>query len=102
MKDGLESQTAVMVAVGRALADSAEFRDPTAYTLLPEEARRRVDAIKAGERPKRLRERMMNAFRQKQSLVTVARTVAIDRMVRDAAAPQVVILGAGLDGRAWR
>jgi len=32
----------------------------------------------------------------------VARTVAIDADLRKAAAPQVVILGAGLDGRAWR
>src|SRR5207245_167359 len=30
------------------------------------------------------------------------RTVAIDEEVRAAAAPQVVILGAGFDGRAWR
>jgi methyltransferase (TIGR00027 family) len=32
----------------------------------------------------------------------VARTVAIDADLCDAATPQVVILGAGLDGRAWR
>jgi len=32
----------------------------------------------------------------------VPRTVAIDAAIRDAASPQVVILGAGLDGRAWR
>ena len=104
MKAGLESQTAVMVAVGRALADGAEseFRDPTAYTLLPDEARRRVDAIKANQRPRRWRDRMMNEFRKKQALVTIARTVAIDRVVREAGAAQVVILGAGLDGRAWR
>lgn len=32
----------------------------------------------------------------------IARTVAIDDAIRASAAPQVVILGAGLDGRAWR
>src|SRR5262249_35245155 len=32
----------------------------------------------------------------------VARTVAIDADLRNATAPQLVILGAGLDGRAWR
>jgi methyltransferase (TIGR00027 family) len=32
----------------------------------------------------------------------VARTVAIDAELRHTAMPQVVILGAGLDGRAWR
>ena len=34
--------------------------------------------------------------------VMVPRTVAIDAAVRTADAPQVVVLGAGLDGRAWR
>jgi methyltransferase (TIGR00027 family) len=37
---------------------------------------------------------------ERQSRVMVARTRAIDAIVRDV--PQVVILGAGLDGRAWR
>jgi methyltransferase (TIGR00027 family) len=32
----------------------------------------------------------------------VVRTVAIDEAVRQKSAPQLVILGAGLDGRAWR
>ena len=32
----------------------------------------------------------------------VARTVVIDDTVRETKAPQLVILGAGLDGRAWR
>ena len=32
----------------------------------------------------------------------VARTVAIDDAIRERPAPQLVILGAGLDGRAWR
>lgn len=30
------------------------------------------------------------------------RTIVIDEAAREAASPQVVILGAGLDGRAWR
>jgi O-methyltransferase involved in polyketide biosynthesis len=32
----------------------------------------------------------------------VARTAAIDADLRNAATPQVIILGAGFDGRAWR
>jgi Leucine carboxyl methyltransferase len=32
----------------------------------------------------------------------VARTVAIDDVVRETASPELVILGAGLDGRAFR
>jgi methyltransferase (TIGR00027 family) len=37
-----------------------------------------------------------------RSEVLVARTIAIDEAVRVAPAPQLVNLGAGLDGRAWR
>jgi methyltransferase (TIGR00027 family) len=102
MKPGHESQTAILVCQGRALADSAEFRDPTAYTLLPDDARENIDRIKAGTRPRGLRERAKRFYLTKQARVMVARTVAIDRAVREAASPQLVILGAGLDGRAWR
>jgi methyltransferase (TIGR00027 family) len=37
-----------------------------------------------------------------QSQLMVARTVEIDEAIRADALPQLVILGAGLDGRAWR
>src|SRR5690349_10399465 len=102
MRAGHESQTAVMVCQGRALADTPEFRDPTAYALLPETARDQVDRIRRGERPSGLGERVRRAYYRRQSKVMAARTVAIDEAVRTAAAPQLVILGAGLDGRAWR
>jgi methyltransferase (TIGR00027 family) len=36
------------------------------------------------------------------SKMMAVRTVAIDDALRTAASPQIVILGAGLDGRAWR
>ena len=45
---------------------------------------------------------MAHAFLDRRAKMMVARTVAIDEAVRAAASPQVVILGAGLDGRAWR
>jgi methyltransferase (TIGR00027 family) len=38
----------------------------------------------------------------RHSKVMVARTITIDDAVRGASSPQLVILGAGLDGRAWR
>ena len=48
----------------------------------------------------------MHRFRyehlMRESQMMVARTVAIDAGLRNAAVPKVVILGAGLDGRAWR
>jgi methyltransferase (TIGR00027 family) len=106
MKPGRESQTAVMVAAARAAAQGriagVDFRDPTALALLPDEARRRVEDFRAGVAPKTLRGRFAHAFFDKRAKMMVPRTVAIDEAVRAAGAPQVVILGAGLDGRAWR
>jgi methyltransferase (TIGR00027 family) len=92
--------------MGRAAAHGAtkvtRFSDPTAMALLPDEARVRVERLRAGAAPKGLREHVLRAYLQKQAHVMVARTVAIDDAVRAAASPQLVILGAGLDGRAWR
>ena len=106
MKSGRESQTAVMVAAARAAAHGrtagVDFQDPTAMVLLPDEARRRVEDFRAGVAPKDLRGRLSRAFFDKRAKMMVPRTVAIDEAVRAAGAPQVVILGAGLDGRAWR
>ncbi|MEO8906417.1 MAG: class I SAM-dependent methyltransferase [Polyangiaceae bacterium] len=105
MKAGQASQTAVMVCMGRALAHGrttvSDFSDPTALTLLPDEARVRVERIRSGERGSMV-DSIRNAIIAKRSQMMIARTVAIDRAVRSATAPQVVILGAGLDGRAWR
>ncbi|HYP98937.1 MAG TPA: class I SAM-dependent methyltransferase [Polyangiaceae bacterium] len=107
MRPGQESKTAVMVCMGRALADSDPtlpgFSDPTAFELLPEEARRRVERVRAEGIPKRgLKKAIEHGFLLRQSKVMAARTLEIDAAVREAASPQVVILGAGLDGRAWR
>ena len=106
MKPGRESQTAVMVAAARAAAHGrttgVDFDDPTALALLPDDARRRVEEFRAGVVPKDSRGRVARAFLDRRAKMMVARTVAIDEAVRAAGAPQVVILGAGLDGRAWR
>lgn len=106
MKPGRESQTAVMVCAARALAHGrtsvAKFSDPTALVLLPEEARAEVERARAGVAPSGVRERMAREFLARRSSMMVARTVGVDEAVRSAKAPQLVILGAGLDGRAWR
>ncbi len=105
MKPGQESQTAVMVAKWRAIANGvplgAEFSDPTAYPLLPPSARAEVDeALQPSRRG--LRAGFSHAFLDRRVKMMVVRTVAIDDAVRTVRSPQVVILGAGLDGRAWR
>jgi methyltransferase (TIGR00027 family) len=92
--------------MGRAIAHGrtpvAAFSDPTAMTMLSAEQRAEVERIRQGPRPRGWRERFRYEHLTRESQMMVARTVAIDADLRDAAAPQVVILGAGLDGRAWR
>jgi methyltransferase (TIGR00027 family) len=106
MKDGQASQTAVLVCMARAAAHGASseprFADPTALPLLPDDARARVERHRAGAPPRSMRERAERAFLDRRAKMMVVRTVAIDEAVRAAGAEQVVILGAGLDGRAWR
>ncbi|MFL5349286.1 MAG: class I SAM-dependent methyltransferase [Hyalangium sp.] len=107
MKAGRASQTASMVAFMRALADVGitsvpEFSDPTARHLL---APPWSTFFRLAER--RLQKASPKA-RQGAAVgvdVLALRTVLIDAYLREALARgirQVVILGAGLDGRAYR
>jgi methyltransferase (TIGR00027 family) len=52
--------------------------------------------------PKGLRARLGRMYLERHAHVMVPRTVAIDDAIREARSPQLVIVGAGLDGRAWR
>lgn len=96
----------MMVCMARAIAhleaNVPGFSDPTAMALLPDEARARVARFRVEPPPSNPRERVAKRFLERRSQMMAIRTVAIDDVVREAAAPQVVILGAGLDGRAWR
>jgi methyltransferase (TIGR00027 family) len=80
----------------------ARFADPTALALLPDEARALVATLRAEPAPRGFRARVQRLHHRRRASMMVARTVAIDDAIREAAHPQVVILGAGLDGRAWR
>lgn len=106
MRRGRASQTAVYVCAARALAHGttpvARFSDPTALALLPEASRAHVERIRAEGAPTSLRQKLARAPLDTRAQMMVVRTVAIDDAVRAAHAPQLVILGAGLDGRAWR
>jgi methyltransferase (TIGR00027 family) len=102
------SRTAHFVALGRAFADAGlshvpDFKDPTARVFLSEKGKRSLakttQAIRAGK----------GGFGRKMGRVMAdimaLRTTAIDSAVRDAiaaGATQLVVLGAGYDGRAWR
>ena len=102
------SRTAHLVALGRALADAGlshvpGFRDPTARVLLSEQGRRSLAKTEHAAREGK-RGFGLEMARVMADLIAL-RTAAIDAAVRDAiagGATQVVILGAGYDGRAWR
>lgn len=92
--------------MGRAMAHATKavprFDDPIAIALLPEDARARVARALSNEPPKALRARMERGYLRRQAVTMGVRTVAIDDAVREVTSPQLVVLGAGLDARAWR
>jgi methyltransferase (TIGR00027 family) len=107
MRPGEPSTTAIYVALGRAAADRARavqgFSDPVAIRLLPQ---RYVDLLDRMGRapPASWRERRFRWLVGRLLRWTPLRTLAIDDALRASLPPgaQVVILGAGLDARAWR
>ena len=106
MKAGRASQTAELVCLGRAVAHALAlvpgFEDPTAAALLPARLDARLARALQGPEPPGFRAKVDRSFLRRHSKIMAVRTLAIDAALRAASAPQVVILGAGLDGRAWR
>ncbi|MGW0798985.1 class I SAM-dependent methyltransferase [Streptomyces sp. NPDC002692] len=100
------SRTAVLVCQGRAAANgraaTGQFADPVAVRLLRAEERRPVDEVRANTPPSGWRERTGYESVRACAEVVVPRTVAIDEALRARLTDQLVILGAGLDTRAWR
>ena len=108
MKANRPSRTAHFVALGRAIADTGishvtTFDDPTARVFLNEKGKRSLAKIAVAARAPKSSFRL-EAARGMADIIGL-RTVAIDAAVRAAiagGATQLVILGAGYDGRAWR
>jgi methyltransferase (TIGR00027 family) len=102
------SRTAHFVALGRALADAGlshipGFSDPTARAFLTEKGKQSL--AKAEHRARDGRRSMRGEMTRTMADMIGLRTAAIDTAVRQAiagGAMQLVILGAGYDGRAWR
>jgi methyltransferase (TIGR00027 family) len=102
------SRTAHFVALGRAIAHTgishvADFHDPTARFFLNDKGRRSLAKIERANRAGR--GGIQLGMARGMADIMALRTVAIDKAVRDAmarGAKQLVILGAGYDGRAWR
>ncbi len=105
MRRGKPSRTAEFVALNRALGTLApqvpDFSDPFAFRFLSDRWQKRVERTRAllasGGRksPYPFWHRGMGVFNQ-------FRTVILDRAIESAPPEQLVILGAGLDSRAWR
>lgn len=108
MKRGRPSRTAQLVTLARAMADFGlshvpNFSDPTARVFLNEKAKKRLGKFERIARAGKPGMQLEAARGIADNLAL--RTSAIDRAVRDAiviGARQLVILGAGYDGRAWR
>jgi methyltransferase (TIGR00027 family) len=100
------SRTAVLVCQGRAVAHGRtapdRFADPTAMELLRPQERAAVQRARDGVAPPGWAARVEFESMTALAEVMVPRTVAIDDAVRELSHPQLVIVGAGLDGRAWR
>jgi methyltransferase (TIGR00027 family) len=96
----------VTVCQARAVANGrrapGRFADPTAMPLLRPAEQALVEQVRDGQPPKGMTERFPYEMVRGAAEIIVPRTVAIDDATRAGAAAQVVILGAGLDGRAWR
>lgn len=106
VKAGQASQTAELVCMGRAVAHLArytpEFQDPTALELLAPCSRLKVEQFLSDAPREGLRVALSHQHLDRLAKLMAARTVAIDDVVRETPVDQVVLLGAGLDGRAWR
>ena len=106
MDDLRASRTAVLTCQGRAVAQGrfapGRFDDPTAMVLLRAPEREAVEAARSGTPPAGWSERVQYEMLRASGEVMAPRTVAIDDAVRANPTPQLVVLGAGLDGRAWR
>ncbi len=70
--------------------------------LLTEAEREMVDLVRSGAVPSSFGPRIEYELLSATAEVLAVRTIAIDDAVRAAASPQLVVLGAGLDARAWR
>ncbi len=91
---------------GRAVADgrmvAGRFSDPIAARLLRPDELTIVAALRTGIPPAGWRDGIEHRLVATAAGVAAARTIAIDEAIREHPTSQVVILGAGLDGRAWR
>lgn len=95
----------MLICQARAAADGrlavGRFSDPVAWALLRDDEKSDVE-IARGPIPKGWSDRWTYEFLMATAEIVAARTVAIDDAIRECHHRQLVVLGAGLDARAWR
>jgi methyltransferase (TIGR00027 family) len=106
VSDRAASATAVLVCQGRAAADGryavGRFSDPVARQLLDRTELEVVDAVRSDQRPQSGAHGMAWEMVWRTGQTMVPRSIMIDDAIREHGASQLVVLGAGLDSRAWR
>src|SRR4051794_9741484 len=106
VKVGTASRTAVLVCQGRAVAHDriapGRFYDPTAASMLTDVERVPMEQARTGVVPGNARDRVNFEMVRACGELMAPRTIAIDDAIRQRSPTQLVVLGAGLDGRAWR
>jgi methyltransferase (TIGR00027 family) len=107
VRDDRPSDTAAYVAMGRALDHARRvppgFDDPFAIDLLPDDCRAAIARSLEGSLPRSGREFALRAVGRATAALMGTRTLEIDDGLRALPAGfQLVILGAGLDARAYR
>jgi methyltransferase (TIGR00027 family) len=105
MRQGRRSRTAEFVAFNRALGTLQPsvpgFSDPLAVQFLPEGWQKRVRRARASLESGASRS-PIPFWTRGMAIFNQFRTVMLDRAIAAAPPQQLVILGAGLDSRAWR
>lgn len=104
MREGWPSLTAIAVAVGRGIGTSPHELDPVAPDLLPPPLGRALRWVADPRTPSAVRTALRVATLGMVDHVSLRRAAIDDALARavEAGARQLVVLGAGLDGRPWR
>lgn len=104
MREGWPSLTALAVCIGRGIGTGAKQRDPSAAGLVPAPLGHALSWLGRPQTPAMVRSALRLASLGMVDHVSL-RSAAIDAALLgalEAGATQMVVLGAGLDGRAWR
>ena len=104
MREGWPSLTALAVAVARGIGTAPDQLDPMAAELVPPPLRRALAWVARPHTPAAVRDALRVATLGLVDHVILRRAAIDDALERALAhgARQLVVLGAGLDGRAWR